>query len=229
MKNNIKILILIFCIGPFLPTYAQTTTCDTCDDNLQFVSWGITAAPNLVGYRFNLEDSPDNPDRIYPNIGFDAGAFFEFHINRHWSLQMAASGDLERILLIKNDTSNHLTTIGMDIEILACYRLWKKSGAWFAKLGPYTHFVFYNHINSNGNISNLYTRILANDPRTGEPRFLMNDFNAGLSVSLGWESKSHWEYALNMKWGVSDLLNQESHTYFIKPYHIGFQLSYHFL
>ena len=56
-----------------------------------------------------------------------------------------------------------------------------------------------------------------------------NDFNAGISLSVGYEFASHWQVHLCVDWGVTDMLNVDSHELYVKPYKIGCQVAYHFL
>lgn len=227
MKHLHLTVLLLLAIG--LPKVASSQTTDDTDENVQYVSWGLTAGPSLTDCRINLDSTTDAPDRTHAGIGVSAGAYLEYHITRQWSLQLAAEGALERIHAETNGADNALTTYSIGIRMPVCYRLEAKGGTWLFAAGPYSHFILGSSIGGDGTMENPFTRIIANDPRTGEPRFAMNDFNAGISLSAGYEFPSHWQVHLCVDWGVTDMLNVDSHELYVKPYKIGCQVAYHFL
>lgn len=223
-KHFPLILMMVCCCTT---VWAQYTYEDQ-DENIQYVSWGITAGPNLTGCRANLDSTDGAPDRTYPALGFDVGAFLEYHITPRWSLQFAASGNILRVGTESNGLSNRLVTYGIGISVPVCYHIPVAHGSWFCTFGPYTHFVLASSISGDGPLDNPFTRVIANDPRTGEPQFALNDFNAGISFSLGYEFASHWQCQLLWNWGISDLLNVDSHELYVKPYKLACLIAYHF-
>ncbi len=202
---------------------------DESDENIQFVSWGITAGPNLTGCRVNLDSTDGAPDKTHPALGIDAGAFLEYHITPHWSLQFAAAGNIACVRTEIDGLSNRLTTYGTTLSMLVCHRWTAAKGFWFCTAGPFTHFIFANSISGEGALENPFTRVIANDPRTGEPQFAMNDFNAGIALNIGYEWNTHWQWQIYLDWGITDLLNVDSHDLYVKPYKLGILLAYHFL
>ena len=198
------------------------------DEFRQFVSWGLIAGPNLTGYRMNVAGSEYAPDKTHCGLGLEAGALLEYHITTQWSMTLTATGNIERVRFSVNDSTDVLTTFGTDISASATYRLPLRQGTVLISAGPYTHFVFTSLMTGDGAIPNPYTRVISNDPHTGEASFAMNDFNAGFMFDAGYEFDSRWQVHLNLKWGVSDLLNYDSHELYTKPYKIGVLLSYSF-
>lgn len=226
MKNFFSFLIiLIVCCST--TAWAQNDYEDR-DENVQYVSWGVLGGPNLTGCRVYLDSTDGAPDRTRPALGFNAGAFLEYHITPQWSLQFSASGDIERVETESKGLTNHLTTYGIGISVPVCFRMPVNQGTWFCSFGPYSHFVIASGISGDGTLDNPFTRVIANDPRTGEPQFALNDFNAGITLSLGYELASQWQCQLVCNWGISDLLNVDSHDLYVKPYKLGCLVSYHF-
>ncbi|MBP5516101.1 MAG: PorT family protein [Bacteroidales bacterium] len=221
-----RLLILLIPVLFAAPASAQQQNNE--DENRQYVSWGIASGVNITGCRYDLTTATNVPDKVQASPGFEAGAFLEYHITRKWSLQMWTSGKIERVRLEKSGESNYLTTYGMDITIPVVYRIDANKGQWMLSTGPFSHFVIFNSISGEGSIENPYSRTIGTDPRTGEPRFALNDFNAGLAIAVGYEFKSHWQTRLEFKWGITDLLNVDSHDLYVKPYTVSLHVAYHF-
>ena len=106
MKHILHTILLLLAMG--LPWMAASQTDDYTDENIQYVSWGITAGPSLTDCRISLDNTTDAPDRTHAGMGVSAGAYLEYHITRQWSLQLAAEGALERIHAETNGDDNAL-------------------------------------------------------------------------------------------------------------------------
>ena len=220
-----------FKILVILMTFAMTATAQYTEEaeNIQYVSWGLVAGPNMSGCRMALDSTDGAPDQTHPCLGFDAGGFLEYHITPRWSLQFQALGALERTATSKDGLDNLIAPLGINISAAVCHRYEKAEGTWLVTMGPYTHFMMWNDIYGEGNLENPFTRIISSDPRTGEPRFAMTDFCAGLEIAIGYEFASHWQIRGFLMWGITDLLNVDSHDLYVKPYKAGCLVAYHFL
>ncbi len=220
-KKFYSIIILTFIS---ITSHAQTT--DNIDEFRQYVNFAFGAGPNLMGYRINTNNTEYAPDHTIPSLGLDAGATLDYHITPLWSLLFNATGNIERVKLIKNDSTDCLTTYGMDLTVTAAYRKPLQKGVLILAAGPFAHFALANTIKGDGATPNPYTRIIATDPHTDEPTFAMSDFNAGITLALGYRFNNNLQITLNLKWGITDLLNYDSHDLYTKPYKITTQFSY---
>lgn len=190
----------------------------------QYTGWSISLGPNITSYRINMQNSTDAPDKVTPAFGIDGGAAMEYHISPEWSIQTGAMGSIERIGLRKDDGKTTLTTFGIDLALQACWRNGKKL---MLAVGPYTHFVF-GSITANSTIPNPYRRGFADDPRTNEPLFALGDLNAGLALTAGYKMTDNWQIVFDFKWGVTDMLNTDSHSMYVRPFKIGLRVEFCF-
>lgn len=223
MRKNLLTIILSFII--IASAAAQKT--DSSDLFRQYTSWSITAGPNLNGYRYSLKSTDYAPDRIRPAFGVDAGAAISYHITRDWQLQMTALATIERAHIANNELTAMLTTGGTDISVQAGYRFGNDGISFQLLAGPYTHFTIFSH-SSDHSVSNPYSRTNTNNPRTDNPLFALGDLCAGAALTMAVLTKRKWHTAVDLKWGITDLLNADSHKLFVKPYKIALRASYSF-
>lgn len=220
MKHTLYILFLLILTA--VNAVCQTDTSNT--EFHQYTSWNVEYGPNLTTYHINLRNTEDAPDKVKPGFGFDAGGALDYHITRNWSLQMGLLGNIERFGLQKDEDLSILTTFGIDLALQAT---WRNGKGMSLAVGPYTHFV-YASTTSNQSIPNPYHRGFADDPRTDEPLFAIGDLNAGLALTAGYNIAEQWQIVLDFKWGVTDLLNTDSHKLYVRPLKIGLRIGYCF-
>lgn len=220
MRRAIYILFL-------LTVTAANAVCqtDTGDAEFrQYTSWNVALGPNLTTYRIDLGNAEDAPDKVRPGLGIDCGGALDYHITRDWSLQMGLLGNIERIGLQKEEDKTTLTAFGLDLALQAT---WRNGKGLSVAAGPYTHFV-YASATSDQSMPNPYHRGFADDPRTDEPLFAIGDLNAGLAITAACNIAGQWQIVLDFKWGVTDLLNTDSHRLYVRPFKTGLRISYSF-
>lgn len=218
MRKNLYLLIIMIVLS--LPVYAQD---DTYDTERQYTSWSIIAGPTLSGYRFNPEQADNAPDQISAGIGGDIGTAISYHIAPHWQLRMTAQGYLERCTMIYDDQQSVLSSEGIDLILQAAYSFDINGKNLLVFLGPYTHFILASN-SSNHLISNPFKQSVSINPRTGKPLFAMGDTGAGAAMTLMMQFDKKWHIALDIRLGISDMFNSESHNTFIKPYKFALQI-----
>ena len=98
MKKDISIILFLI-----LAATAMAQTADDSDSIRQYTNWSIVAGPNICGYRHNLSNTDDAPDRITPSVGADAGTAISYHITTKWQLRLTALACLERDKLQRDD------------------------------------------------------------------------------------------------------------------------------
>lgn len=220
-----RILLTIIAIAAVLTVGGQETDDDT--ESRQFTKWSIAAGPNLCSYRYNVEGADNAPDRIAPNAGFDLGGGIAYLITDAFSLRVTALGTLERVRLIQDDASSSLTSIGSDLALQIDYTLPTQHRRLHLLAGPYTHFVMYSH-SSEHTVSNPYSRYIATDPRSGQPLFSLGKLNAGVALTISYLMGQHWQSEIDLKWGITDLLNTDSPGLYVKPFKASIHLAYTF-
>lgn len=233
MTKRISLIIALL-LTVATPVSAQQFSLD--DDTFhQHLSWGITVSPTLTGWRHNLDTLSSAPSQIRTALGVDAGFFFNFHVTPVWNLIFGGNFALEQISLKNNNNSDHLLSLGTDIDFLLAYNIPTNSFCWQLALGPYTHFM---HLDLSANPSkHSFSRTFAFDNRNGEPYFLLGDFNAGLTFQASifkqngtsQNKQSHkWHYFCKLRWGITDILNVDSHRLYVRPYKIAVGVACHF-
>lgn len=219
-KNIFTIISLIILIAS-----ADAQNADSSDLFRQYTSWSLTAGPNLGGYRYNLQSTDYAPDYIRPALGADAGAAISYHITRNWRLQMTALATIERARIVTDEPTAVITTGGTDIMVQAGYSFDLNNISLQLLAGPYTHFIVFSH-SSNHSVANPYSRTNTNNPRTDNPIFALGDLCAGAAMTLAVHIDRKWQMAVDLKWGITDLLNVDSHKLHVRPYKITLRASY---
>ena len=136
-----------FKILVILMTFAMTATAQYTEEaeNIQYVSWGLVAGPNMSGCRMALDSTDGAPDQTHPCLGFDAGGFLEYHITPRWSLQFQALGALERTATSKDGLDNLIATLGINISAAVCHRYEKAEGTWLVTMGIFVIYYYKGH------------------------------------------------------------------------------------
>lgn len=214
-KNLLIIILLTIAVG-----FAAAQDADSVSQFRQYTSWSIAVGPNLSGYRYNLTTADNAPDRILPALGADAGVAISYHITPDWQLQLSALATLERAHLFDDDQTAVLATGGVELVLQARYEISIRGIRLQMLAGPYTHFTALSHC-SNHIIANPYSRTNANNPRTENVLFALGDLCAGAALTLAVPTGKNWLTALDLKWGITDLLNADTHSLYIKPYKIA--------
>lgn len=227
MKRKIFIALSLLSMN-ILAASAQGLNMESDTVYRQHTSWGVAAGPNMMSYRINLESAQYAPDAVKPSVGADIEAFLNYHITERWKLRLTTAVDMDHVRLIIDDKTAHLLSYGADVAAMVSYNLPLSDIDLLFSAGPFTHFVFWNHISDDINFVNPYSRIIGNDPRTNEPRFAMGDFNAGIALAIGVETSRHVIFQLGAKYGISDLLNSDSQRLYIRPLKITLSVGYHF-
>lgn len=222
MKKSILFSLLLACI---MPAFCQEERSD--EANRQYTSWSIVAGPNISGYRFSLQATDNAPDRISPATGFDLGSAISYHIMSDWQLRLTALTGLERTKLKQDSETTTLSSLGADIVAQAGYRIELQGTQIQLLAGPYTHFIIASQ-SSNHIISNPFNRTIANNPRTDNTLFALGEFSAGGAVTIVLQLKSKWMLALDTRWGLTDMLNAESHELYVRPYKVALLAGYSF-
>lgn len=186
----------------------------------QYTSWTLIAGPNLGGFRSNLENTDNAPDRITPALGADIGAAISYHIASNWQLRLAVLASLERSRIQKDDQSATLSSIGGDIVLQAGYTIPLDDIRLLVLCGPYTRFIVADNSN-NHLIANPFRRDVADNPRTGNPLFALGDLGAGAALTLAVQFRTNWQIGIDTRWGITDLLNADSHSLYVKPYKLA--------
>lgn len=200
----------LFLIALMLPTalLAQDGYDDEPEANRQYVSWGVTAGPNISGYRIGLHDIEGHS--VQPSFGFGADAFLEYHISDPWRLRLDVGPSIDHVIV---DRSNK-AAICVDVALPVILRLpTPRRCAWVIGAGPYSHF------DAIGN--NAPMTIVGSDQQA-------DNFNSGLAILVAYETPSHWQLQAVCHWGMTNLLNSESHNGYILPYKIAFSIGHHF-
>lgn len=224
MKRYIIIILsFVFCASP--AASAQTDS-DIENDSQQTISWSLTGGVQLTGFRMNTDNEESLPKEARPMLGMDLGLFTEYQINNMWSLRFAVIGNIERTSVMIGNHTNVITTFGTDILMPVVVRVPNRLGSWTFAAGPYTHFVLGSRTDDNNALLNPYTRVVANDPRSGETNFALGSFNAGMTASAGFDFGNRWQISVYVLWGVTDLLAADSHELYIKSYKSGLRLIY---
>ncbi|MBP5190348.1 MAG: hypothetical protein J6031_05490 [Bacteroidales bacterium] len=215
MRKNLLIIILLVTT---IPLMGQEVSDDSHER--QYTSWSILAGPNLSGCRFSLDATDNAPDRIAAAVGFDAGAAIGYHIASCWQLRLAVLANLERNRLYKDDEKTMLNSFGGDLLLQAGYTIPLGGVQMQLLCGPYTHFIIASN-SSNHIIANPFSRTTAINPRTENPLFALGDLAAGVAFTLAFQPAKHWQIALDTRWGITDMLNIESHQLYVKPYKVA--------
>lgn len=208
MKRLIIILFL------FSAAFAQ----DTLDDYRQHTTWGFVTGANILNYSLNLQSAVGAPDRAAPGIGAELGLFFDYHISEPWALRFIPSAGMEHIQLFKGSDDGHLFTFAMELGMAAEYTFNLRQSEVNICLGPYTHFVLASTLYGSNELTNPYSRTVAADPVTEQPSFAMGDLNAGLALAIAYQTPSWWFLQLDVRYGVTDLLNADSHRLYVRPF-----------
>ena len=223
-------IISIFNFG-FTISHAQTEVWGDDDDHRQTVSWGLQGGPNVSSFIMRvdplLRDTliMDSVLSATPAVGFDLGAYFEYHITQTWSVQLNGRLGMERTTLRYSDHRNHMLTLGADFSLPVLYRTPLSTGHLFFSAAPYCHFVFFSDADEG---FNLYRRQVYTDPVTGKIRFALSDIHAGIALAVGYEFESRWQVQLDARVGITDILNLETPGTYVYPYKVSLLVGYHF-
>lgn len=191
---------------------------DTLDDFRQHTTWGFVTGPNMLNYSLNLESAADSPDRATPGIGAELGLFLDYHITDSWALRFSPSAGMEHINLFKGTDDGHLFTFALELGIALEYTFKIQNSTFNINLGPYSHFVLASTLYGSDNLTNPYSRTIDSDPFTEQPNFAIGDFNAGLAFAIAYQFPSWWFVQLELKYGVTDLLNADSQRLYVRPF-----------
>lgn len=222
-------LISIFSV--FHSVQAQTDVWGDDDDHSQAVSWGLQGGPNVSSFIMRvdplLRDTliMDSVLSASPAVGFDIGAYFEYHITSQWRVQLSGRLGMGRATLRYSDHRNQLMTLGADFSLPVIYRTPLSTGHLFFSLAPYCHFVFFSDADEG---FNLYRRQIYTDPLTGKDRFALSDINAGIALAMGYEFENGWQLQADARFGITDILNLETPGTYVYPYKISLLVGYHF-
>ena len=208
MKRLIIILFL------FSVAFAQ----DTLDDFRQHTTWGFTTGANILDYSLNLESAVGAPDRAAPGLGAEAALFLDYHISEPWALRFAPSLGMEHINLYKGTDDGHLFSFVLELGVALEYTINTKHSTFNILFGPYSHFVLASTLYGSDNLRNPSSRTIAADPVTEQPSFAMGDLNSGIDLSFAYQMPSSWLLQLDLKYGVTDLLNADSHRLYVRPF-----------
>lgn len=207
---------------------AQNSRTDD-EDYIQHTTWGFATGANLLNYSLNLEYAVDAPDKTKPGIGAELGFFLDYHISDSWALRFAPSTGIEHINLYKGEDDGHLITFAAEFAISMEYTFKIQNSEFNINLGPYTHFVIASTLYGSDNLVNPYSRTIASDPITEKPNFAIGDLNSGLALSLAYQLPSLWFLQLDLKYGVTDLLNADSHRLYFRPFKAVISLGHRFM
>ena len=180
------------------------------DDYRQHTSWGFTTGANLLSYSLNLESAVGAPDRATPGLGADFGLFLDYHVSEAWAIRFAPSASMEHIRLYKNNDDGHLISFALDLSIALNYNFQLSTFNFQLLLGPYTHFVLASTLYGSDYLTNPYSRYVADDPVTERPYFAMGDLSSGLLLAFAYQLPSSWFLQLDLKYGITDLLNTDT-------------------
>lgn len=222
MKKCLLILAIISSLISLFPTLKAQ------EPFRQHLSWGVSAAPNISGWRHNLDTLTSAPKSISPSLGLDCGFFFDFHITPDWDLLFGSGLALERLKLKTNDITDHLTTLGIDIELLLAWtpNFQLPTINFQLSVGPYTHFMLGNL--SDDPEMHPFSRTFGYARLNSEPFFLLGDFNAGLTFQATCQLPSDWQLFYKLRWGLTDLLNIDSNELYVKPFKMSLGVAFHF-
>lgn len=215
-----KIILTIMLLAIFISVNSQE---DSINTMRQYTSWSILAGPNISGYRSDLQNIDNIPDRIQPSLGADLGAAISYHIAPRWQLRLQTMASLERSRFYKNEQRSIITVCGVDLALQVGYTIDIKDAQLHILTGPYTHFILSSR-SSNHLISDPFSRTVADNPRTDNYLFAMGESGAGCAMTLVMQFKNKWLLALDTRLGISDLLNAETSRLYIKPYRIALQI-----
>lgn len=211
---------IIFFLFSFL--FSAASAQDTLDDFRQHTTWGFTTGANILDYSLNLESAVGAPDRAAPGLGAEAALFLDYHISEPWALRFAPSLGMEHINLYKGADDGHLFSFVLELGIALEYTF-KQSNNQILKhtsilFGPYSHFVLASTLYGSDNLRNPYSRTIAADPVTEQPSFAMGDLNSGINLSIAYQMPLAWFLQLDLKYGITDLLNADSHRLYVRPF-----------
>lgn len=227
----IATIIFSFLFSVFNPVSAQTEVWGDDNDHPQYVSWGLQGGPNVSSFIMRvdplLRDTliMDSVLSATPAVGFDLGGYFEYHITRHWCVQLSGRLGMDRSTLRYSDHRSHMLTLGADFSLPVLYRTPLSSGHLFFSVAPYCHFVYFSHVDEG---INLYRRQVYTDPVTGKARFALSDIHAGFALAVGYEFENMWQIQLDVRMGITDILNLETSGTYVYPYKVSLLVGYHF-
>ena len=199
---------------------------DTLDDFRQHTTWGFTTGVNILNYSLNLESAVGAPDRAAPGIGSEAALFLDYHISQPCALRFAPSIGMEHINLYKGNDDGHLFTFVLELGIAFEYSIPLQSSRQLNILfGPYSHFVLASTLYGSDELRNPYSRTTVSvvtdsqtDPVIEQPSFAIGDLNSGIALAVAYQMQSLWFIQLDLKYGITDLLNTDSHRLYVQPF-----------
>lgn len=213
---------ILFIIAIFL---LISTNLQAQEEQRQYVSWGIVGGPNVSSYIMRVDPMlrdtliADSALRSLPSIGLSLGAFLDYHITDRWYLQFNVIGSLEQSTLVYANHHSHMLTLSADVGLSIFYRKPWHDGHLLFSFGPFCHFVCYSEATEG---INLYQRQIYSDPVTGKARFALSDIHAGLAVTVGYEFAQRWLVQIEIKGGVTDILNIDTPGTYVYPYKATF-------
>lgn len=214
-KIQISILIIGIMLFSSYSLEAQEAN-DEDNETMQYVDWGLEGGISHYGNRYQFYDADGWPKEALPMLGIDASVWLDYHISDNWDIRFVASATMERCRYLRSDSSSIVTGFGIDLGLPFIYRLRFQNGTAFFGVGPYTHFLLFSISDANSGLNNPFNEELGDDPVTGDPLFSMNGFNAGIAATIGYEFRSKWLWALNLKWGITNQLNTSQPDLFAK-------------
>ena len=212
-----KKIIILFLLSSCLCAAAQEAS-DSLDDFRQHTTWGFVTGPNILNYSLNLESTTGSPDRSKPGLGAELGLFLDYHISEPWAIRFIPSAGMEHVNLYKGDDDGHLFTFAIEMAMALEYTHPLHKGSLNVAAGPYSHFVLASTLYGSDNLTNPYSRTTASDPYTEQPTFAMGDLGAGLLFFTAYELPSAWFIQVDVRYGITDMLNADSHCLYVRPF-----------
>lgn len=214
MKRFILIILTTF----FCSLCSIVKCQDSIDDYRQHTTWGFATGVNMLNYSLNLESAVGAPDRAAPGLGAEMGLFLDYHISEPWAFRFAPSVGMEHINLYKGDDDGHLFTFALELGMALGYTINHKLSTINFNFGPYSHFVLASTLYGSENLTNPYSRTNTSDPVTEEPSFAIGDLSAGIALSVAYQLPSLWFFQMDLKYGITDMLNADSHRLYVRPF-----------
>ena len=227
MKRYFLVILLLFSTLPAARAQYFDYDLDEEEANRQYVSWGYAGGPWLAAYRIHLPDHLGGDSlQALPSLGLGGDVFLDYHISDRWRVRLTTGLVLDRARLKGPSSARTLTTFGIDVMLPLIYRFDVGRGTLLAMLGPYSRFVVGSHITGGG--TSPFELQVATDPATGEPRFALDSWLSGLALGLGYETRRGLSVALDVRIGMTDMLNAVGAEGYVLPYAVGISVGHHF-
>ncbi len=192
-----KSAILLFVLLPLL-------LCAQGVDSVKVVNYGVRASANVS--QLVLHGIPRDIDPS-PSVGVEGGAYLDFNIGRRFFVRFNALYSFQRSTLVMDGILCGLASSSVEIPVYAAWRFGGRSSGWgFVGVGPYTEFIVWGRLETEGGAFNPYHHVIDVDAITGHETFAMADSHSGFGVVIGYELPCGFFIDFTAQMALTDLL-----------------------